>query len=185
MNNKILKSVMALVSFAPALATADILLHIDTINDEFWFSGSATGTLYDAGIETQIKWINTAEVAGDAFAFGQSGAFTIGGSQPMTFDMTIFDVDNTLDVTLYDVSSTPSGELVAISSTVFNYTDAFGGLTVSQEEAFESLIGQTIPLNLGTGFGGLTVVPEPSEVAAAFGLLALTGAFLGRRKMKA
>jgi hypothetical protein len=135
MNNKILKSVMALVSFAPALATADILLHIDTINDEFWFSGSATGTLYDAGIETQIKWINTAEVAGDAFAFGQSGAFTIGGSQPMTFDMTIFDVDNTLDVTLYDVSSTPSGELVAISSTVFNYTDAFGGLTVSQEEA--------------------------------------------------
>lgn len=183
MNNKILKSVIALLSLAPALATADILLHIDTLNDQFWFSGSATGNLYADTDYTRIRWDNSAGGFGDASAFAINDVFTLNGSEALSMDIDLFDTDDTIAILLSSGLETASGTLAANASTVYTYASAFGGLNASQEEAFESLIGQTIPLDQGTGFGGLTVVPEPSEAAAAFGLLALAGALL-RRRMK-
>ncbi len=104
----------------------------------------------------------------------------------MELDIDIFDSDDTIKVLLSYNNATTSGTLTANSSTVYTYDSAFGGLSTSQEAAFESLIGQTIPIgSYGSGFSGLHVVPEPSEVASALGLGALAAAMILRRRKTA
>ncbi len=171
-----------MLALVPSVAAADILMHIDAVNDQFWFSGSATGTLTYDGSFSRLIWSNSSGDWGDAFAVGLTNAFTF-ASQGMEVDIDLFDSDDTIKIQLSYDSATTSGTLTANSSTVFTYTDAFGGLTPSQEAAFESLIGQTIPIGIyGSGFGGLQVVPEPSEVASALGLGALAAVMMLRRR---
>ncbi|MBN1402989.1 MAG: hypothetical protein JW942_00795 [Opitutales bacterium] len=186
MKNRILKSILALLALIPSVALADITMHIDALNDEFWFSGSATGTLTLEDTYSRVQWSSSSSAEfGDAFVVGLANAFTF-ETVDMEVDIDIFDSDDTIKVLLSYNNATTAGTLTANSYTVYTYDSAFGGLSTTQEAAFESLIGQTIPLgSYGSGFGGLQVVPEPSEVASALGLGALAAAMILRRRKTA
>lgn len=164
---------------------AQLILHLDTSTKEFWFAGSATGTP-DANVAgdvyTEVLWAAGTPGAGD---FSQ--VFLSGDNLAVT--------GNTYSGFLFNVSRIGANEsgthedvrVLLADSTETTLTgtgikESYGSFSSAAQSHLEANIGGVLPLQLGTGFGDISVVPEPHEQALAAGLGLAALAFWRRHR---
>jgi hypothetical protein len=178
----------ALVLACPLAAEAGISMVIDTVNNQFWFTGSDTGILEEYMADVANYW-NYGTQTGTYSTATITDAFTIGGSTALSYSC--IDVNDAGGVSLacvasYDTSTTDEVTLVADSTKIYSYGGNFDtNWSATSELNFEALIGTSILSDIAS-FDSITVVaaavPEPAYFAGLAGLGALGAVFLRRRR---
>lgn len=170
----------ALVCFfgAASRASAQLILHVNPVNETFWFTGSDTGSRDNSGFP-EIQWITSSNGTGIPGVLHEvSGAFTTlpGFVSPPTMQ----EGANGFDLR-FGVYSFTSFAITG-SGVAFDYS----GYNAGAKLYFNS--ASTIPLNFGSGFHEITVmqsaIPEPSTCALVCGAGALAGTVIFRRRKK-
>jgi hypothetical protein len=181
---------LVLSALLAAPASAALSIHIDTVANEFWLSGSDSG-FADSGEDigfygNTIIWAITGN-GGGSQSVELSGAFSTNETgQTPRFE--ILDSNNLILSFTWETGTEVTDEisLVADESVHFSYTDFSSDITGTNfETVFEGLIGESLALDSGTGFSSISVVsavPEPSTYAAFAGLGVLGLAALRRRR---
>ncbi|MEY3000317.1 MAG: hypothetical protein RL648_531 [Verrucomicrobiota bacterium] len=162
---------------------ASIVMKIDTVNDTFYFEGTDSGTPIDFGFgsydlqfkvnlsthpsESQNITPTPHQLFSPALSGGNMNMIrnTSGGSY-------IF-------IDLY--SNTNFSTLTGLGSTA---TASYAGLSATNQAIFESLVGQSMGLTIGSGFSPIAIqaVPEPATLALFAGLATVAACSLRRRR---
>lgn len=168
-------------------AHAELSLVINTATKNFWFSGTATGTplfnpvgpLYEAAWYVGSGGVNEGTVAidstyltptGNTFLEPDSGY--LGAFQGVNSRVALFLYFNTASsVTLQGLGPSSAGY--------------YGDWGADQQGRLESYIGGSLPLEVGSGFGALAVVPEPATYAMTLAGAAVGGFSIWRRRKRA
>jgi hypothetical protein len=173
----------------PLAAEAGISLVIDTVNNQFWFTGSDTGTLKSDPSEDVCNNWNYGTLTGTDSTAVVTDAITINGSTALDYNcVTIYNGGGLSFYLLapYGTSTTDEVTLVADSTKIYSYGGNFDtNWSATSKLNFEALIGTSI-LSDNTSFDSITVVaapvPEPSEWAGAAGLGVLALALARKRR---
>jgi len=179
--------------FAVSSANAAISLVIDADTNQFWFTGSDTGTMIGGGMPPSygVGWVDDGgqHSGSTAPAGGLKTAFTIGASSADYVSLGLYS-DGATGISFGLSSYSNPGfpvTIMADESVVFDMETVFSGWNATYETIFESFIGSSLTMNEGSGFSSVSVmapVPEPSSYAALAGLGAL-GLIALRRRRKA
>ncbi len=169
-----------------AVGLGDIIMNIDSVNKQVWFTGSATGTPGDnAGIK-EISWsantINPGTVFSDVF----NPNFSWSGNVPV-FESYVLHMStgggNRLSLTArFDTFASTT---LTAGGTKFSY----GAFNAANKSLLDGMAqnGGAIPVDFGVGFpaiqvNGITAVPEPSSILLTS--LVGVGFFVRRRGKK-
>ncbi len=169
-----------LIACLSNVAAADIIMNLDTTTKRAFLSGTATGTTGAAGGGTsQVRWDSGGLPFFGDFSFNSStltlvGSTTFGG---------VLNVDDTF-VSLDFSFSTPTGAGVLNGGGPSNFFD-YSGFSNTRMNLLEGLVGNSLPLSAGSGFGSLQVaavaVPEPGSLSC-LGLALAGGATRWRKR---
>lgn len=162
---------------------AQLILHLDTATKEFWFAGSATGTPHgppgpDDGFYSEVLWAvgtGTPAVLGDDFV-GLGGAnIAVTGNDYSGAFLNTSAIGSKI-IGDYEYVRVLLDDSVLTTLTGTGTKASYGGFSAASQSALEANLGSILPLVEGTGFGDLSVVPEPHEhvLAAGLGLAAFT-----------
>ncbi|MFA6173733.1 MAG: PEP-CTERM sorting domain-containing protein [Kiritimatiellales bacterium] len=158
------------------ISNAALVLNIDSVNEEFYFTGSDTGTT-DAG---WFSWSSAGWVSGSEPSVNISTAFALSGGNDVGYADIVF-ANSGLEISISPlgvIAPTALAVTGAGSGTKFSYAS----LDASLKNMFESQ--SSLPLEDGTGFSAISVqaIPEP----ATFLLFAMgcIGAWLVRRNAR-
>lgn len=159
------------------MSSATITLTVNTVTEDLYFSGSATGSPLVAGSVNVVAWETAFLDQGDLVGTLPGALTTSNGSVLLA----PYYQTGTYSAFLFTLEHSGTQTLTAHDNVVFSYSL----LTDTQKNALESLAasGASIPLQSGSGYGAMNVqtVPEP----ATCGLIAFTGiTLLLRRKMR-
>lgn len=184
-------SIVAALAFAATAsrAHAQLTLFIDSATEQYWFSGTASGTPMDDMGEGMIAWESNGPGSGSFSYSGRnvktsfSGTALTGGSQVYLWEPK--SGNGRIGIAIYSSAYAPSVTLTANPAIKYSYA--------GYSADFKSIYGAgnfTITQNYGTGFGALSVqqyvapsaVPEPSTYAAILGGAALVGTWVMRRR---
>ncbi|MBN8247358.1 MAG: hypothetical protein J0L84_07930 [Verrucomicrobia bacterium] len=167
MKKTILTSFVAFATLAAPISThAQLVMTIDTTAKTYTLSGSDSGFTDFAGL---ISWAvvgpvtdvsQTISVNSTGYSLNPGPA--VAGSLNFGYDILMVDPGS---VTLTFFSS-PGAQIFSGLGTPTSYA----GASAINQAVLESLIGQTMPLVVGSGFQGVSIVPEPHEYAAMAGL---------------
>ena len=167
-------------------AHAQIILTIDTAAKNWELSGAATGQPGLAGGSTyEVFWSQPFFVGSTALTDLQNPAFTNAGWMPS------FSIAQTAETATgfaefrAELSQTTSGDdlsTITVTVSAIGGPIDYSGHSTAYKSAFEGLVGGSVPLLIGTGFGDISVqgVPEPTSFAL-FGI-ALVGMARRRRQ---
>ena len=151
-----------------SISVAALVLQIDTSSQTYKFAGSMPGTpsgstiIWDTG--TAGGFVNNEDV---------STGLT---SSSSSIDSSDFSHHTNGEISLTLNLSNNDPTTISGTGTSFSYAD----WNAANIMKFEDLIGSTIPLTGGTGFGPITAVPEPTAVL--FFLLTVFGVAVYRWK---
>jgi hypothetical protein len=181
----ILSFLMIYLSTAAA-SWGDIIMNIDSVNQQFWFTGSATGSPGDnLGIK-EVSWSTNSLNPGTVFSDVFNPDFSWSGNVPV-FESYVLHMStgggNKLSLTArFDTFASTT---LTAGGTKFSY----GAFNAANRSFLDGLgqNGGAIPIDFGVGFNaiqvnGITAVPEPSSLllASIVGL----GLFSRRRAKK-
>lgn len=147
-------AITLLIHLTGVAAHADLILNIDTSNEEFFFTGSDTITLNGSEVVWRIGPSNSPSTS-----INLSSAIDIAGNTPISPSQLLQLSGNRTSV-YYEFISTGNPTFTG------NGTRLSYALASNDEAAFlEGLIGSSIPLVQGTGGAPIQVqgVPEPSS----------------------
>jgi hypothetical protein len=175
MKKTVQTSLVALATLAACTsAQAQLVMTINTAAKTVSLSGSASGTCAPFGGDYGVAWKLNGTAGDPSQSLGiDSTWYSMSPGSPLADSINVgggaggpYSVNLAL---LADAANqTISGLGVPFS---------YSGLTSGNQALLESLIGQTMSLDQGSGFGGISVVPEPHEYAAmaALGLIGFAG----------
>lgn len=163
---------------APSLGRAQIVLNINTDAQRIWFTGSASGN-YSA-TNPAVEW-ETGTGSFTTYNFPGAGMFT--GDSFVGH----FDVGSGASSTYFAVSAALNASgAVTLGGRGSAYYFDYSGWTSAEKSLLEGLIGGSIPLSAGSGFGAMSVslsaIPEPTTYALFAGAVMLVGAIAVRRR---
>jgi hypothetical protein len=169
-------------------AQAALVLSIDPTAKTFFLSGTDTGTFGDGILYLEAAWVLAPGGTGDAnqkLALSSGGSSTTISLNPGPIDPTVNSFvgvgggSNRLSLALFVEKPNPAAQTVSGLGATISYA----GLTANNQALLENAIGQTMPLSLGSGFDGISVVavPEPSNSVLICGLVG-AGLLLRRRE---
>jgi len=197
MKNKIV-CLFAAALFAVSSANAAISLVIDADANQFWFNGSATGTLGtdemngDTFSELYWKDVEGTTSGYEVYAPGLSSAFTLTSSANPQDSYIYVYKESSYGLTfsmMWDSELSDGSVTITADNTVkFDYSTTFESWWDSTYESiFEGYVGSTLTLSNGNDFGNIAVVsssavPEPATYAGLAGLGALGLVLLRRRR---
>lgn len=187
MGRKIVSSVVAAIAMTlvgSTAAYAELSLVVDTATKNFWFSGTATGTpvfnpfgpWYEAAWSAGAGGVNEATVALNSSYLTPTGNTF---RQPNSGSLGAFQgADSRVAVFLYfDTASSVTLQGLGPSSAGY-----YGDWGADQQGRLESYIGGSLPLQEGSAFGALAVVPEPATCVMALVGIACSGFSMWLRK---
>lgn len=182
---KTLLSLVVALVFAATSARADIVFHIDTVLQEFWFSGNDRGDTHFTGAEHFVAYSNELSFASTFQTFDIHPAFSIniGTLTSAEWDQYqephgsfVFKIQNGGSPLNYNVTIT------ADDSVRFSYA----GLDQNRRDRLVEFANNHTPFyakSYNPGMQTIQTVPEPSTYALlALGALA-TGFAWTRRRM--
>ena len=186
---------VALATVAASQAvSAGLVLNINTTSKNFFFTGSDTGqaeippTDPQDPVEYRVGFLHY--FVRDAF----SSSCTIAGYQSLpslflqgaSFDggnMVMYNNPPSPDYVFFGLVS--SGDITALTGNVSSAALSYASIPSSNMAAFESLVGKTLDLSIGTGYSSVSVVqavPEPSTCVMGAAGLAFVYSMWRRRK---
>ena len=170
---------LALGFFFAAPCSASLVLTINTGLQSFSYSGSDTGTLGTAKGTGILVWTdadssNPTSIPLTGLSWSGDGLIDADNTYTAIFDSSNGAADALRVQVFFSGGSGAEGTLTA-DSTVYSYA----GASLQERAYFESLIGSSVPLDAGSGFSPIAVVPEPSA-----SLLSLLGAVIILRRRR-
>ena len=159
-------------------AEADIVLTIDTDTETWSLSGSDTGDPEkffnpNSSSDSSVRWEITFDQANSPFFSSQFPAAT--SSIPNSFSFAFLGEETSINQTSYNFYLEFEGFPTDVTITPIGGPISYAGVSPESKAWFESLIGGTIPVTLGSNFNPISVqgaqgVPEPSSLAVLFGI---------------
>lgn len=154
-----------------ALSWGDIITNIDSVNQQFWFTGSASGTPGDnVGIK-EVSWSSNSLNTGTVFSDFFNPDFSWSGNVPI-FESYVLHMSTGggNKIALTARFDTFASATLTAGGTKFNY----GSFNTANKNFLAGLAqsGGAIPIDFGVGFSaiqvnGITAVPEPSSLLLA------------------
>ena len=170
--------------FVPRLASAGLIMRIDTDSKTFFIDGSDTGTADYSQLDRFtpgtyslqfIHYFSTTVPQFGTVTESAANLFAEGATIPMYGHM--YMISNFgLNYVFMDLSSS-SGDITTLTGNGPSASLSYAGLPASDIPLFESLIGDTLVRSIGTGYSPISVqaVPEPSTWVLLAGGLACAG----------
>lgn len=166
-------------------AQAQLSLVINTAAKTVSLSGSDSGTFVNQILYLEVGWSWSPGGSGgspeqvDLSSAGSSTWFSLNpGPIESSFPsfLNVGGGGNTVVVALLASLAAPAGQTISGLGVPISYA----GLSANHQQLLENAIGQTMSLqgfSAGSGFAGITVVPEPHEYAlmAGLGLIGFAG----------
>lgn len=163
MKKTILASLVAFATLAAPISTqAQLVMTIDTTAKTFALSGSDSGIVENLGVFTWSQAAPGTELPNqsvlvDSTWYSLNPGPILGGS------LNTGDNPDRISLSFF---SNPGAQTISGLGAPISYA----GLSANNQAAFEALIGQNLGLVVSSGFGSISVVPEPHEYAAMAGL---------------
>lgn len=176
---------LALLAGAIAPLHGALTMKIDLDNDLFYVEGSDSGNGFaDAyGYSVQFYYGFATQPSASATIsnapqnlFNESGTISSSG-------MNLIRGDNSPNYVFIDLYSS-SSDITTLSGKGPSGSISYAHLPTADQTLFESMIGQSMSLAIGTGYSAMAVqaVPEPATLALVTGTLAGLFCWLRRRR---
>lgn len=150
-------------------ASAALIMRIDSANKFFSIDGSDTGNGFDFGFgsyDLQFYYgFSTQPSANTTITNTPQNLFVQGATLPIQFGgMNMIRGNPSPSYVFIDLSAT--SDITTLTGKGPTETVSYAGLPAADQTLFESMIGQTMSLTIGTGYSPLRVepVPEPTTV---------------------
>ena len=180
--------------FAPRLASAGLVMRIDTASRTFFIDGSDTGNADyfepDPGLPGDyslqfIHFFSTTVPQFGTITTSAQNLFVQGATLPMTGHM--YMVSNSGQNYVFMDLFSGGGDITTLTGNGPSAAVSYAGLPAVDIPLFESLIGDTLDRSIGTGYSPISVqaIPEPSTCASLLGGLAVGGFVVFRRRRQA
>lgn len=192
-----LAALVALGLLAPQNASAGLILRIDTGSKTFFMEGSDTGNAYYPPPDPSNPFFGPSSYSLQFIHYfstpvPQSSVVTSSPQNLFAEGASLFGQMNMIsnygqEYVFIDLSS-GSSDITTLTGNGPSAAVSYAGLATANIPLFESLIGDTLGLSIGTGYGSISVqgvqaVPENNPAGVGSILVLVTGALglLGRR----
>jgi hypothetical protein len=176
-------------------ANAGMILKVDPVQKELWFTGSDSGTISYSSGNYDVNW-RTPGLVTSSQRVSVASALSLTTTPAGLVFSSFFDVGQSGDMSLYLFANASSGGdrnlQITGNGTHISYAHLSSGYqTLLEAAAANSVTMSLTSLYSGSGFASVSLqtasgaaVPEPTSMAI-FGLGALGLAYRNRRKLKA
>lgn len=166
-------------------ASAALIMRIDAANDLFYMEGSDTGAGDHSGPTYDVQFyygFSTQPSATATITNTPQNLFVQGTTLPIfSGGMNMIRGNPNPNYVFMDLSAL--SDITTLTGKGPTETVSYAGLPPADQALFESMIGQSMSLTIGTGYSPISVqaVPEPAGLALTGAALALAGWTIRRR----
>lgn len=186
LRNPVLAAGAALGLLITTGAQAALVLNLDTTTKDFWFTGSASGTGISLPPFGLVGWSSAGVGAGSESLTPVTGTQVSGLGTLLNSISAYSDPGGNVLVSM-TVSPNP-GTLTGLGPSGGGSKGSYSGWTLGSQANLEAMIGNTLMLGSGSGFGDLDVVavPEPGQwVMMSITALGAAGYYVRRHRNRA
>jgi hypothetical protein len=175
-------------------ANAGMILKVDPVQKELWFTGSDSGTISHSG-SYNVEW-KTPGLVTSSQQVSVASALSLTTTPPGLVFSSFFSVGQSGDMSLYLFADASSGTNRNLQITGNGTHISYASLSSGYQTLLEAAAANSVTMSLGSSYSGSGfasvslqtasggAVPEPTSMAI-FGLGALGLAYHKRRKIKA